>query len=93
MNAFDDMGSWGYCARCNFLLLLTPGGFLPEHRSTVTGRCTRDVFGDDEEGVPDPPYDLPPTPDTHNEITCRKCQDIRHAQRTSAVRRKVPDGD
>jgi hypothetical protein len=89
LSVFEDMGEWGYCKRCNFLLLLTPGGFLPEHRSNIGGLCLRGTFGDAEEGEPDPPYPMPPTIDTHNEITCRQCQDIRHAQRTSAVKQRT----
>lgn len=89
MSVWDDMGEWGYCARCNFLLLLTPEGNLPEHKRSIGGLCARFAFDDAEEGMPDPPYTMPPRIDTHNEITCRKCKEIRRAQRLSAVRQKA----
>lgn len=90
MSAFEDMGEWGYCPRCNFLLLLTPGGNLPEHKRTMLGICTRFAFEDAEEfaGAPDPPAPMPENIDTHDERNCRKCKDIRHAQRTSATKQK-----
>lgn len=91
VSVWEDMGPWGYCARCNFLLLLKPNGDLPQHRRSIGGLCLRFAFDDAEEGMPDPPYDMPPNIDTHDEKNCRKCKDIRQAQRTSAQRRKVPE--
>lgn len=54
MNAWDAMGSWGFCDHCHRMVLLNENGFLPDHTRTFTGVCG---------GSGHPPWPTPETPE------------------------------